>query len=95
MSLFRALLKALARSHAIVMGDETGAGYFEVHNATFVRRATGEDLTIIGKNFGVARPFFSSDEDLFRALIPVLSWLPKLRRKAFSDLLTLDRKSVV
>lgn len=39
--------------------------------------AEDDSLTVVGGNVGVPRPPQSSDDDLFRRLIPVLAWQPK------------------
>lgn len=39
--------------------------------------AKGDSLTVLGGNYGVPRPPQTSDDEIFRRLIPVLAWQPK------------------
>lgn len=60
----------------------------QLKDALSLRHADGRDLTRIGRNNAVSRPKFNAtDDELYRKLIPKLSWSPKMVKKNFWDIL--------
>lgn len=73
--------------YAIALSDDDVANAIEEAKKTMmVKRATGKNLEILGRGFGVSKPLtLGMSDDEFRELIPNLSLKPKVIKKAFYD----------
>lgn len=61
----------------------------QLRDAIFLNTADGRDLTRLGRNAAVPRPRFNpADDELFRKLIPLASWAPKMVLSAMHKILT-------
>ncbi len=65
-----------------------GSAIQNVKKSLTVRGAEGVDLNLLARNVGVNRPSVTMSDDLFRALLPLLSWEPKQTRLAVEQVLT-------
>lgn len=60
----------------------------QVKDSIMLDTATGRDLTRLGQNYGVPRPRYNSaSDDLFRTLIGILAWKPKMILSLIYELL--------
>lgn len=58
--------------------DQDRSAIRAVRDSMLLHSAEGKFLTEVGGNYGVVRPPASPfDDELFRAVIPVMAWLPK------------------
>lgn len=67
---------------------QAGNALQEVRYDGFVRTAVANDLETLGRNVGVRRPTTDMSDDVFRKLIPLLSWEPKQTRLCVEKVLT-------
>lgn len=71
-------------AQAAIPGSAVQDGLIDVT----LKQATGLALTIQGQNFGVRRPVIESTNDsLFRRIVPLLSWQPKSVLRLFYQVL--------
>ena len=81
-------LEASGMEFDSLVGD-TGSTLALAQQALCLRTAQGDDLTIIGQNYGVTRPDYAiTNDDLFRVLIPLYSTQPKGTLGTLSAVLT-------
>lgn len=59
----------------------------EVRHDIQIRTAEYADLDVKGRNVGVYRPLVGMSDSLYRKLIPLLSWGPKLTRPSIEEVL--------
>lgn len=74
-----ALLLAIGEADHLVGGEGADTAVTTARDSVFLDTATGVDLTIIGRNYGAARPVTVAPDDdaTFRKLIPLFAWTPK------------------
>ena len=85
---FRAVLCATGTLNDTLAGRDVTTQTEQVVQALLLRTATGEDLSVIGQNFGVTRPDFALfDDELYRKLIPILATKRKSALKIFFEVI--------
>jgi hypothetical protein len=68
------LLGATGEKLEELVGESSFSNYQEAIKSLFIRTAVGEDLSLIGQNYGIKRPsFLTSDDDLYRKIIPLFA----------------------
>jgi len=88
-STVHAILAAMGDLLESLCGESADSAISQAAKALLLRTATGTDLSIIGQNYGVARPDFAlADDDLFRQLIPVFATKRKAVLRIFYEALT-------